>query len=157
MEPWSEEKVAALKAMRAEGVKIDAIAAFFDMTRGAVIGKANRLGLCEPRKPKGSTRAAQPPQPADTPPRRAAPTPRKVPPLLAETPRAERVAPRGPERHAATLRLVDLEIGQCRWVCNDPRDHGGALFCGHRAIPGKSWCRTHHAVVYQPWQARRVA
>jgi hypothetical protein len=64
MEPWPEEKVAALKAMRAEGVKIDAIAAFFDMSRGAVIGKANRLGLCEPRKRKERPDVVQPPQPA---------------------------------------------------------------------------------------------
>jgi GcrA cell cycle regulator len=156
MEPWSEEKVAALKAMRAEGVTIDAIAAFFDMTRGAVIGKANRLGLCEPRKPKGSTRAVQPLPPAAVPRKPpASAAPREILPLLDAAPRLERVVPPVAIRPNTALRFVDLTTDQCRWICNDPRD--GALFCGARTIPGKSWCRAHHAVVYQPWHARRVA
>jgi hypothetical protein len=50
-EMWSAEKFAALKAMRAEGMKIDAIAAFLGMTRGSVTGKLHRAGLCDRRLP----------------------------------------------------------------------------------------------------------
>jgi hypothetical protein len=145
--PWSEDKFAALKAMRAEGMKVDAIAAFLGMTRGSVTGKLHRAGLCERTphlsKPKGSSRVVQPLPPAAVP----------RDPQAARLERMVRVVPIRPD---AALRLVDLQVGQCRWICNDPKSAGGALFCGHRAIPGKSWCRTHHAVVFQPHQ-RRVA
>jgi hypothetical protein len=139
-EPWSEDKFAALKAMRAEGMPVNTIAGLLGMTRGSVTGKLHRAGLCERTphlsKPKGSNRG----------------------PVLAEAALVEPLSPRVAAVDPKTaLRLVDLQVGQCRWVCNDPRDEGGALFCGHRAIPGKSWCRTHHAVVFQPWHARRVA
>jgi hypothetical protein len=159
--PWSEDKFAALKAMRAEGMKVDAIAAFLGMTRGSVTGKLHRAGLCERTphlsKPKGSSRVVQPLPPAAVPrDPQAAAAPREALPLLDEAPRLERMVRVVPIRPDAALRLVDLQVGQCRWICNDPKSAGGALFCGHRAIPGKSWCRTHHAVVFQPHQ-RRVA
>jgi hypothetical protein len=158
-EMWSAEKFAALKAMRAEGMKIDAIAAFLGMTRGSVTGKLHRAGLCERTphlsKPKGSNRVVQPQTAAVL--REPPAAPREAPPLLDEAPRLERVVSLGATGHDAALRLVDLQVGQCRWVCNDPRDEGGALFCGARAIPGKSWCRVHRSIVYQPWHARRVA
>jgi GcrA cell cycle regulator len=157
--PWSEDRFAALKAMRAEGMKVDAIAAFLGMTRGAVTGKLHRAGLCERTphlsKPKGSSRVVPSPPPAAVP-REPPPALREAPPLLDEAPRMERLVPLVATGHDTPLRLVDLQIGQCRWICNDPKSAGGALFCGHRAIPGKSWCRTHHAVVFQPHQ-RRVA
>jgi hypothetical protein len=158
-EPWSEDKFAALKAMRAEGMPVNTIAGLLGMTRGSVTGKLHRAGLCERTphlsKPKGSNRvvplAAAPARPDP-------PLQRENGPVLAEAALVEPISPRVAAVDPKTaLRLVDLQVGQCRWVCNDPRDEGGALFCGHRAIPGKSWCRTHHAVVFQPWHARRVA
>jgi GcrA cell cycle regulator len=156
MDPWPDEMIERLKVMRSQGLTSQVIADALGVTRNAVIGKANRLGLSEPRKPKGSNRVVQPPPPAAVP-REPPPAPREDPPLLDEAPRMERVVPLVATGHDTALRLVDLQVGQCRWICNDPRDEGGALFCGHRAIPGKSWCRAHHAVVYQPWHARRVA
>jgi GcrA cell cycle regulator len=158
---WTEERFDALKAMRAEGVKVDVMAARLETTRGSVIGKLHRAGLCEParnlRKPKGSHRAPLVKTPATEP----APAPRAeraIDLLLDQATVAALSSPVADHvsdvRHA-TLTLVDLKPSSCRWVCNDPRD--GALYCGAKAIPGKAWCREHHAIVYQPWHPRRVA
>jgi GcrA cell cycle regulator len=152
-----------LKAMRAQGLSSQAIADALGVTRNAVIGKANRLGLCEPRKRKEKPDAASANVQRLVPRTEAKPAPatraERAPrlPLGQDEmgPRSPPVAVPLPDVSHATLRLVDLTVGQCRWVCNDPRD--GALFCGARVIPGKSWCRAHHAIVYQPWHARRVA
>jgi GcrA cell cycle regulator len=153
---WTEERFDALKAMRAEGMKVDVMAARLETTRGSVIGKLHRAGLCEParnlRKPKGSPRVVS--AISDVP-RPATPPPREAPPVLDEGPRREWVVPVGPTGHDGSLRLVDLTPSSCRWICNDPRD--GALYCGAKAIPGKAWCREHHAIVYQPWRPRMVA
>lgn len=56
---WTTESIETLTQMRADGQTAAVIAEFLGTTRGAVLGKANRLGLSQPTK-SSITRAATP-------------------------------------------------------------------------------------------------
>lgn len=48
--PWTDERIATLTKMWAEGYSATRISMSLDCTRCAIIGKINRLGLPEPKK-----------------------------------------------------------------------------------------------------------
>lgn len=51
------------------------------------------------------------------------------------------------------MAMLDLRPDDCRWIVGDPRaDHS---FCGIKAPFGRSYCDTHHALVYQRVPGRR--
>jgi hypothetical protein len=39
--------------------------------------------------------------------------------------------------------LVDLKIGQCRWVHGDPLNVEEHRYCGKDVVPTTSWCIRH--------------
>src|SRR5262245_3863968 len=109
--PWNDEKDEELRRLWAEGYSAKEIAEALKIgvTRCAVLGKVNRLGL-PLRKP-----APPPPKPVKPVVLRRIfrPAPRKERRVLQETP----VEVSKPRR----LQLVQLEDDHCRWPIGDPR------------------------------------
>lgn len=130
---WTDERVAALRDLRARGFSAAEIAGRLgDVSRNAVIAKLDRLGLIGSGKPRQRAR-----------PRVAAVFGRlerqePLPPAPAELAIDER------EPTPLHVGLLDLRDHHCRWP-TDARVDGLAAFCGHDRAPDSSYC-DHHRV-----------
>src|SRR5258708_22012886 len=119
------------------------------VSRNAVIGKMNRLGLSRPRDVP-----AREPQP-----RRAAWRPRVLTQLqiLMELP-PEPLAPAAPIAidNGRGCSLLELSPGQCRWPINEP---GAAnfCFCGSKQVEGLPYCGGHARIAYKSTARARSA
>jgi GcrA cell cycle regulator len=154
---WDDDREALLRTLHGEGLSASQIAARicvtgFEVTRNAVIGKANRMGLTGGDKPRRSTRSRKP---------RRKPNPginmvfggRKSAKLFLEaepfTPGPELVIPLH-ERKT----LLQLEDNDCRWGIGDPKEAGFHL-CGRAKTPGLPYCEHHARRAYQPPEMRK--
>lgn len=78
---WTDERVAMLRELRAIGWTSPQMARYFGIGRGAVLGKARRLGIPTPNKPGSrSSVVPLPPEPVVAPPPEPEPEP---PPVVA--------------------------------------------------------------------------
>jgi GcrA cell cycle regulator len=145
LETWTPERVDQLRNCVVAGLTCSQIAAQIGVSRNAVIGKINRLGLSR-------ARAAGAPAHSRLPriqhPR--LPTQRRLLRLIgAEAPSVAEVmlvfAPVDSTKHCS---LVELSQGKCRWPINDP---GAAdfAFCGNEVIKGFSYCAGHARIAYR--------
>jgi GcrA cell cycle regulator len=149
---WTLDREDLLKKLHGEGLSASQIATRicatgFDVTRNAVIGKANRLGLTGGDKPRRSTRSRKP---------RRKPNPginmvfggRKSAKLFLEaepfTPGPELVIPL-----AERKTLLQLEDTDCRWGIGDPKE-ADFHFCGKAKVPGLPYCEHHCRRAYTP-------
>lgn len=152
---WSDERVAELKRLWAEGNSASQIAAKMPgLTRNAVLSKIHRMGCAErgaaPRRtaPKHYQRPSAPT--VQRPPRpkpgaavfAAAPEPFVEHEEL-DIPLAERKS------------LFDLTESSCRWPIGDPR-HADFHFCNRTKVAGLPYCEHHARRAYQPTQVRRA-
>ena len=97
------------------------------ITRNAVIGKANRLGLSKPSKSSVTRQQRQ-------------------------KERAEKVLSlKPPIDQGATI--FSLTASTCRWPIGDPGDLD-FHFCGAKSKVGQPYCEYHAARAYQPPKAR---
>jgi GcrA cell cycle regulator len=158
---WTEERVARLRRMIAEGGSAAAIAeALGGVTRNGVIGKAHRLNLNFGLPPggEGVSFARQAKAGAAVPNRaaprqkaaRPAPAPKPAPlllrpaPVVAPTPKLW-PKPAGPE--ACELGPLDM-AKQCRMPLWGDEAKGG-LYCGKpMETEGKPWCAACARLVY---------
>jgi len=148
---WTMERTTLLKDRIHAGFSCGQIACELGVSRNAVIGKANRLGLSRfknaiPGQPKqsGTRRSARPstvtrqtnlrtlwgkPQLAFA-------------KLSAESPKA--------------CSLLELQQWHCRWPIGDPtsEDFG---FCGNRPVAGLPYCPAHAQMAYRPSTRDAVA
>ncbi len=163
---WTEDRVATLKQLWADGLSASQIAGRLGMgvTRNAVIGKVHRLNL--------SGRATQP---RSTAPRAARKSPREpsIPGRSPSMPTAGNTAlkayaqsaPRPmPLPEPKPLRLIDsakdgritilhLSDKTCKWPIGDP-NHEDFCFCGHGPRENSPYCEYHARMAYQPPQSR---
>jgi GcrA cell cycle regulator len=154
---WTIDREDLLKKLHGEGLSASQIATRitgtgFEVTRNAVIGKANRLGLTGGDKPRRSTRSRKP---------RRKPNPgismvfggRKSAKLFLEaepfTPGPELVIPEAERRG-----IDGLTEDQCRWPIGDPQ-HADFHFCNGTKVPGLAYCEHHCRRAYQPPQNKR--
>jgi GcrA cell cycle regulator len=158
---WTQDREDLLKKLHGEGLSASQIAARvtatgFDVTRNAVIGKANRMGLTGGDKPRRSTRSRKP---------RRKPNPgismvfggRKSAKLFAEVYMQPEAFVPGPEPviPEAERRGIDgLTEDQCRWPIGDPQ-MADFHFCNGVKVPGLPYCEHHCRRAYQPPQERR--
>ena len=149
---WPAKHCAALREYRALGMSFSQIARAINAkfktaySRSAAIGRARRMELTGPARPKdrlkhwlkrpakaGARRLPEPGQ-------RHVPEFKRPTPVLARTevakPRCVGIEP----RH---LRLVDLEASDCRYPYGGDEDGEAITFCGHPRRPGSSYCTPH--------------
>jgi GcrA cell cycle regulator len=144
---WSPERVNALKRFVKAGLSCSRIANEIGVSRNAVIGKINRLGLSRPKD------VIKRPAPRKTP--KAAGIWRQAPPRPALVTANETVAV--PEPAACEELLIPngrectlLELGaeKCRWPISTP----GApdfCFCGNEPVKGLPYCLGHARLAYR--------
>jgi GcrA cell cycle regulator len=136
---WTSERVAQLKSCISAGLSCSQIAAEIGVTRNAVIGKLNRLGLSRPKNVPGR----------DPEPKRDAWRPRILTQhrILMELPPAppakEAFVPSG---HGCSL--LDLSPGKCRWPMSEPGTDD-FLFCGNCQVEGLPYCVGHARIAYK--------
>ncbi|MBL4645811.1 MAG: GcrA cell cycle regulator [Rhizobiales bacterium] len=167
---WTEERVAELSKLWAEGLSASQIAGVLGgVTRNAVIGKVHRLGLSgRAKSPSTSSRARKPraasaSKPNTRPGSASAP---KRPQTIgatalafqAEVEAAVAFRPR-PESDVViplSKRATILTISEktCKWPSGDP---GGKdfHFCGNDVKESTPYCSYHCSLAYQPASERR--
>jgi GcrA cell cycle regulator len=139
---WTTERVEQLRHYVGAGYTCAEIAREIGVSRNAVIGKLNRLGLSRGRAP-----AAPRPERDDTRMRRLnVVTQRQIlRAVYAETPE-----PAAAVTVISTHRcsLLELGHGQCRWPLSDPRAEDFS-FCGNGVVSGLSYCAGHARMAYR--------
>jgi len=135
---WTDEQAEALTGHLVLGMSMAEIAEAINekfntsYSRNAACGKAFRLGLKSPGKPKPQPKLRKP-QPYKLRPR---------PTFNTESIRIECV-----EILPGNVSLVDLAIDGCRYPVNDISPF---LFCNHRQIEGSSYCSGHYVLSIGP-------
>ncbi len=124
---WTDERVARLKELWAQGYSARQIAEELGgVTRNAVIGKANRMGLSKPTK-SSITRQRKREE-------------------------GERVRPVAEEAVIVTpdsgVSILTLTTATCRWPIGHPGEED-FFFCGARTKPGQPYCEAHSRLAYQ--------
>jgi GcrA cell cycle regulator len=165
---WNVGAVEMLKAKWAAGLSASQIAPSIpNATRNAIIGKVMRLKLPPRGKGHGSGFPKQHAAKPKSKPGKIASI-SQVPTITRRNPNsslAEKLAiaeaePGLPERlhgekpDGTGVKLIDLEIGRCKWPRGDPRDENFE-FCGDKAIPDMPYCAGHSRLAYLPAQSRR--
>ncbi len=167
---WTEEKIARLKELWAEGLSASMVAAKIGgISRNSVIGKSRRLGLPY-RNPKNRHRSyVSKRQRRTTIPDRELLASRRhtkariaaTAELLAEQSLPALKAMASIMRETETpkpvieitdymgVSLLDLTPLCCRWPLNDPPRGEEFLFCGSPKRDGSVYCDEHHALAYE--------
>jgi GcrA cell cycle regulator len=140
---WTDDRIAELKRLFEKGLSCSQIAAELGhVTRNAVIGKLNRLGLGKgPTASSARIAALRPTQPRE-------PKPRLKPrfPPLSVVSTDEPALP--PDVCPNRISLLDAMEGHCRWPAAD--DGSASMVCGDDKFPGHAWCARHCRVAYEP-------
>lgn len=154
---WTEEAIARLRELWAEGHSTAEIGRRMGISKNAVVGKAHRLNLTA--RPSPIRREGDEPAPRAATPRRltgstlppleaaavvavAAPAPRQAPPA----PRPEPVRPQV-VRPVPVPAPRSLRTQSCCWPLGEPGTRS-FRFCDADAASGKPYCGEHAAVAY---------
>ncbi|MEP0942851.1 MAG: GcrA family cell cycle regulator [Rhizobiaceae bacterium] len=173
---WTDERVARLAKLWAEGLSASQIAADLGgVTRNAVIGKVHRLGLSGRAKPAGKSNSGPRRKPAARTANgaggsgggggkytRTQQTTRTVGNTVIKVdfeeqqdvafkpkPVEDLVQPKSRE-----LTLLQLTEATCKWPTGDPTMPGFS-FCGHSTNDDKPYCEFHNKLAFQPPSERR--
>ena len=141
---WTMERIALLKERIRAGFSCGQIACELGMSRNAVIGKTNRLGLSRfkdaiPGQSKQS-RTWQNVRPR---------TVRRQTNLRALWAKPQLSLAKLPGESAKACSLLQLQQWHCRWPMGDPtsEDFG---FCGNSSVAGLPYCPAHAQMAYRP-------
>jgi GcrA cell cycle regulator len=164
---WDSERVELLKRHFNAGLSCSQIAREIGVTRNAVIGKMNRLGLSRPKEViaaqaehRRATRLARPKGLSAKGlgmlrPKRSRVSIFAQQDMLAAAfpgPRIEDV----PIANGCGCTLLELSREKCRWPVNEP----GAddfRYCGNAPVEGMPYCLGHARIAYRPAGRRRDA
>jgi len=145
---WSTDRIEQLRRCFDAGLTCSQIAREIGVTRNAVIGKMNRMGLSRPR----DVLSAQM--------RRAAKLARAKPErnwrrltIIAQRKMLRDAYPIAepeeiPIYNGRGCTLLELKQGQCRWPINEPGAEN-FCFCGNEAFQGFSYCAGHARLAYR--------
>ena len=137
---WTEEKVEKLRELWGKNTASQIALAIGDVSRNAVIGKANRLSLSskiKPRTPSNNQKF------------------NSVNQTLSELPKSNRKSkfksllieqdfePENPKQ------LEELDEGSCKWAINHPNEKD-FYFCGRSSLKDFSYCKLHLLYAFQP-------
>jgi GcrA cell cycle regulator len=141
---WSNDIIAKLRTLWAEGLSTAEIGRRLNISKNAVVGKAHRLNLPPRPSPIRRGEGTTPRQPQ---PRRAqGPT---LPPLAAEL-----AAPPPALRPISAPPKNTLRATPCCWPIGEP-GKPSFHFCNASSVPGKPYCEDHAAVAYVRIRDRR--
>jgi GcrA cell cycle regulator len=149
---WTSERIALLKNRIDAGLSCAQIAREIGVSRNAVIGKVNRLGLTLFRSITGG-RAERTGAPKIARPRIV--TQHRILRAL-RAPQPQLAFVEEVVDSANRCSLLELQQWHCRWPINDPgaEDFG---FCGNRQVDGLSYCPAHSRMAYRPGSRDRRA
>lgn len=160
---WTEETIARLRELWAEGLSTAEIGRRMGISKNAVVGKAHRLNLTarpSPIRRDGQAAAHRPTLPRRVtgptlPPLTTAPVAPVAPaPAASQTP----PAPARPEpARPAAVRAIPAYTPRaqtCCWPLGEPGTRS-FRFCDATAIPGKPYCAEHAAIAYVKVRDRR--
>jgi GcrA cell cycle regulator len=142
---WPPEHSEALRDYLAKRMSFSEIAAAINTkfktaySRSAAIGRAKRLGLAVPDRPKAPPKPPEQPRMKKVSGRRAPEFMRPMPVFERQEPVELRCVAIVP-RH---LSLLDLERGDCRYPYGGDSDGEAITFCGHPRRRGSSYCTPH--------------
>jgi len=150
---WTDEAIARLKSLWAEGHSTAEIGRRMGVSKNAVVGKAHRLNLPARPSPIRREGPARPRPPVVR--RVTGPT---LPPLAAAALPAIPAAPklavvRQPREAPPATRFVARPI-PCCWPIGEPGTKN-FRFCGAESLPGKPYCAEHAALAYVKVKDRR--
>jgi GcrA cell cycle regulator len=163
---WTPEHSNALREYLARGMSYskiaDAINANFKTaySRSSAIGRARRLGLAGPDRPKDLLMHWPRLPPKAKASRLQKPRERHVPELPRPIPAFERfetAKPRCVEIDPRRLLLIDLEPGDCRYPYGGDEEGEAITFCGHPRRRGSSYCAPHFHLTRGPGTASKQA
>jgi GcrA cell cycle regulator len=144
---WTTERIALLKNRIEAGFSRGQIAREMGMSRNAVIGKANRLGLFGVRGPvqqlDPSAKIARP--------RKV--TQRRI--LQALRANLQLAFTEVVGDCANRCSLLELQQWHCRWPISDPGAEGFG-FCGNNPVKGLPYCAAHARMAYRPGTRERA-
>ncbi|HEY6257408.1 MAG TPA: GcrA family cell cycle regulator [Xanthobacteraceae bacterium] len=146
---WTAERVEELKRCIGAGFTCSQIAREIGVTRNAVIGKMNRLGLSRPKDIR-----TQPREPKRAPWRPKIMTPDRILLRLAPEPalRLEDIS----ILDGRGCSLLELSAGKCRWPINEPGTDD-FCFCGNTPAEGLPYCLGHARIAYRSPARMRLA
>jgi GcrA cell cycle regulator len=153
---WPPAHCEALKEFVTKGMSYadaaNAINARFGTaySRNAALGRARRMGLGEPDRPKPTLGAKESPFQRAVRPR---PDDSALLTLLRSRPvflRAEGVQLRCVELTPRDLELIELEEGNCRYPYGGDEEGEAITFCGHPRREGSSYCTPHFHLARDP-------
>lgn len=168
---WTEEKIAQLHKLYAEGCSAGVIGERMNLTRNTIMGKINRLGLnvLYPRRPNVPPRFSI--NQAYSPEERAAREHarrqaveerrrRQNAVSLAHyhaNPRSSKPTPVEPPVLACDpCSLLELNEVRCKWPMGEVFEPG-FRFCGaHKPDNGKPYCLSHHRIAHDPPKTKRT-
>lgn len=156
MSGWTDDLVATLKKMHADGESVSQIAATVGMTPGAVSGKLFRLGLCTPHDEqwgKGKAkRIKSRAQRMDT-----SNSGRMKREAAAAYLRAQfscvEIVDLPPGQSAVAVKFLQLNDRTCRWPLGDPRQPD-FVYCGAVPFEDRPYCERHTRIAYVPLGSR---
>jgi GcrA cell cycle regulator len=139
---WTAERIEQLKSGFGAGLSCAQIANEIGVSRNAVIGKLNRLGLSRGRNP-GAPRA------------RSSGGSIRRPQVLTQRLLLKAVFASAPPTDdvvsSEPCSLLNLAPRKCRWPISDAVD---ITFCGNTTIDGMSYCAGHARMAYRGSSAR---
>ena len=156
---WAAEHSDALREYLAKGMSFSKIAGAINTkfntaySRSAAIGRAKRMGLAGPGRPKDLPAHWPKPPPKANVPRLHKPRKHYVPARMHPIPLSARVAPvqvRRVEIVPRHLSLIDLEAGDCRYPFGGNEDGEVITFCGHPRRASSSYCVAHFHLTCGP-------
>lgn len=147
MAQWTDEQLDTLRQLSSVGLSAAEIAAVLGVTRNAVIGKRNRLGLSTARpasKRKAGLRQTQAkPEPAAKP----KPTEPRSGKGTMGVSAAQKSLVR-PREVTSGVILSEKPRSACAWILGDPAGDPDPMCCGAATVDG-TWCADHRARVYR--------
>lgn len=153
---WAPEHCAALREYLASGVSFSEAAkrinAEFNTayTRSAALGRARRMGIGVPNRPKALLPAR--PTPLEKSYEPDAVKRRSFRPHLPAAPLAKAASPklRCVEVESRHLTLIELEFDDCRYPYGGEEENEAITFCGHPRRAGSSYCAPHFHLSRDP-------
>lgn len=160
-DPWSDEKVAALKVLHKKGLSASQIASGLvragheNTTRLSVISKIHRLGLSGPSNRPRTVRQSRPKNKINRPPATRSLHSPTIEAAEVSVAFEELVIPHHERMSLLVMRDGKLHANEsftdrcCRWPIGDPQD-AEFHFCGKEKVPGIPYCEFHGRRAFVP-------